>query len=232
VLDTNSTYTQALLESEFGIISVPGYKGWLGFRDVLTVNGRPVEGHEGRLQEILLNPSTEGFAQAKRITEESALHNIGAIQRNVNNPALVLEFFDRRNRGRIRFTKAGEETIAQTRVWMLRYEEQGQPALIQTPQGKDLPASGFAWVDPQTGALVRAEVNIKDFALPGFGTSKAQMRVEFKEDPRLKFWVPARLTERYEVARLGFITGEATYSNYRQFGTETREDFVPPPTTP
>ena len=34
-------------------------------------------------------------------------------------------------------------------------------------------------------ALIRAEVNIKDFfAAVGFGTSKAQMRVYFKEDPK------------------------------------------------
>jgi hypothetical protein len=77
--------------------------------------------------------------------------------------------------------------------------------------------------------LIRAEVNIKDFfAAVGFGTSKAQMRVYFKEDPKLKFWVPSRLTERYEVGGLGVLTGDATYSNYRQFGTDTHEDFVPP----
>jgi hypothetical protein len=112
---------------------------------------------------------------------------------------------------------------------VIRYEEQSKPTIITTPQGRDVPTSGFAWVDPATGALIRAEVNIKDFfAAVGFGTSKAQMRVYFKEDPRLKFWVPARLTERYEVGGLGIVTGDATYSNYRQFGTETREDFIAP----
>ena len=30
----------AVLESEFGIVKVPDYEGWLGFRDVLKVNGR------------------------------------------------------------------------------------------------------------------------------------------------------------------------------------------------
>lgn len=232
LLDTSSYYFEALLESEFGIVKVPDYQGWLGFRDVLKVNGRPVQDHESRLQELLLNPSAAGIAQARRITVESARKNIGPVQRNINNPSLVLELFDQHNHPLIRFTKAGEATIDQTRVWVLRYEEQGKPTLIQTPQGRDVPASGLAWVDPRTGALIRAEVNIRDFTTAvGFGTSKAQMHVYFKEDPRLKFWVPARLTERYEGVGFGLVTGEATYSNYRQFAAETHEDFVPPATT-
>jgi hypothetical protein len=223
------TYAEALLESEFGVLKVPGYQGWLGFRDVLKVNGRPVQDHESKLEGLLLSPAPVPLDQARRIAEASARQNIGALQRNINNPALVLEIFDRRNQSRLHFTKADEDTIDQVRVWVIRYEEQSKPTIIMTPQARDVPTSGLAWVDPLTGALIRAEVNIKDFfAAVGFGTSKAQMRVYFKEDPKLKFWVPARLTERYEVGGLGIVTGDATYSNYRQFGTETHEDFVPP----
>ena len=223
------TYAEALLESEFGVLKIPGYEGWLGFRDVIKVNGRPVQDHESRLEELLLSPAPVALDQARRIAEASARQNIGALQRNINNPALVLELFDRRNHHRLHFTKADEDTIDQLHVWVIRYEEQSKPTLIRTPQGRDVPTSGLAWVEPVSGALIRAEVNIKDFfAAAGFGTSKAQMRVYFKEDAKLKFWVPSRLTERYEVGGLGIVTGDATYANYRQFGTETHEDFVPP----
>lgn len=223
------TYAEALLESEFGVVKIPGYQGWLGFRDVFKVNGRAVQDHESKLEQLLLSPAPVPLDQARRIAEESARQNIGAIQRNINNPALVLELFDGRNHARLHFTKTDEETIDDVRVWVIRYEERSKPTIIMTPQGRDVPTTGFAWVDPTSGALVRAEVNIKDFfAAAGFGTSKAQMRVYFREDPKLKFWVPARLTERYEVGGLGLVTGDATYSNYRQFGTETHEDFVPP----
>jgi hypothetical protein len=223
------TYAEARLESEFGVLKIPGYEGWLGFRDVLKVNGRPVQDHESKLERLLLSPEPVPLAQARRIAEESARQNIGALQRNINNPALVLEIFDRRNHARLHFTKADEDTIEELHVWVIRYEERAKPTIIMTPQGRDVPTSGLIWVNPATGALIRAEVNIKDFfAAVGFGTSKAQMRVYFKEDLKLKFWVPARLTERYEVGGLGTVTGDATYSNYRQFGTETHEDFVPP----
>lgn len=223
------TYTEAQLESEFGVLKVPGYQGWLGFRDVLKVNGRPVQDHESKLEQLLLSPAPVPLDQARRIAEASARQNIGALQRNINNPALVLEIFDGRNQPRLHFTKADEDTIDQVHVWVIRYEERARPTIIVTPQGRDVPTSGLIWIDPATGALIRAEVNIKDFfAAVGFGTSKAQMRVFFKEDLKLKFWVPARLTERYEVGGLGVVTGDARYSNYRQFGTETHEDFVPP----
>jgi hypothetical protein len=225
------TYAEAQLESEFGILKIPGYQGWLGFRDVLKVNGKAVQNHTSKLEQLLLSPAPVPLDQARRIAEESARQNIGALQRNINNPALVLEIFDARNHSRLHFTKAGEDTIDQVHVWVIRYEEQSHPTIIMTPQGRDVPTSGVAWVDPDSGALIRAEMNIKDFfAAAGFGTSKAQMRVYFKDDLKLNFWVPVRLTERYEIGGLGIVTGDATYSNYRQFGTDTHEEFVPPGT--
>ena len=159
--------------------------------------------------------------------------NVGTIQRNFNSPALVLELFDRRNRPRLRFTEASEETLYQARAWKVRYKEEVRPTLILSLEGRDVPMEGVVWIEPTSGALIRADVNIKDFivAVPRARTSRAQLRVYFARDPRLQFWVPARLTERYEVGSRGIIvTGEATYSNYREFGTDTREEFVPPAT--
>jgi hypothetical protein len=221
-----NVYQEATLDSEFGIIRVPSYEGWLGFRDVLKVNGKSVQDHETRLQELLFNPSPAALEQARRIAEESARHNIGAIKRNINNPALVLELFDKRNQPRMRFWKVDEDTIEGRRAWVLRFEEIKKPTLILTPQGRDVPTDGQIWVDPIDGVLLRAEVNIKGFFVAGgFGSSKAQMRVYFHEDPHLKLWVPARLVENYQVTGLGEITGDAVYSNYRQFGTSTQEQF-------
>src|SRR5476651_1535501 len=43
------SYEQAVLESDFGIVRVPGGDGWLGFRDVYRVNGRAVQDRQDRL---------------------------------------------------------------------------------------------------------------------------------------------------------------------------------------
>jgi len=228
---TAATRVTAVLDSEFGIVKVPDFEGWLGFRDVLKVNGREVQNHETRLADLWLNPAPIPLQQARRIAAESARLNVGTIQRNINSPALVLELLDRRNRPRLSFRKASETTIDQTRVWVVRYKEEVSPTMIQSYQGRDIPMEGAAWIEPTSGALIRAEVNIEDFlAMPRIATSKAQLRVYFALDPRLKFWVPSRFTERYDVGNRTAMAGSATYSNYREFGTETREDFVPPPT--
>src|SRR3970282_1260144 len=104
----------------------------------------------------LLNPAPIALDQARRIAEESARLNVGTIQRNINSPALVLELFDRRNRPRLRFTKASEATIDQARVWVVRYKEEIRPTLILSLQGRDVPMEGVAWIEPTSGALVRA----------------------------------------------------------------------------
>lgn len=223
---SGSAYVEATLDSEFGIVKVPNYEGWIGFRDVLRVNGKIVQDHETRLQELLLSPAPVAMEQARRITEENSRYNIGLIRRNINSPAIVLELFDRRNHPRLHFAQSDEDTVDDVHVWVIKYEEVQRPTLIQTPQGADIATDGQLWVDPVTGALVRGEVNMKNFfRAGGFGASKAQMRVYFREDARMKFWVPVRLTEFYQVSALGEITGDASYSNYRQFGTETQEQF-------
>jgi hypothetical protein len=43
----------------------------------------------------------------------------------------------------------------------------------------------------------------------------------YAPDGRLKMWVPARMTERYETESRT-ITGEATYTNFRRFETDVK----------
>ncbi len=47
----------------------------------------------------------------------------------------------------------------------------------------------------------------------------ATIVVDFAEEPRLGFWVPSKMTERYSSLP---CSGEATYTNYRTFGVQTR----------
>src|SRR4051812_43937382 len=45
-----------VLDSDFGIVRLPGLDAWLGFRDVLRRNGKPVGDREARLDKLFLNP--------------------------------------------------------------------------------------------------------------------------------------------------------------------------------
>src|SRR5438477_718459 len=69
------------LVSEFGIMRLDSPAGWLGLRDVQSVNGKPVQDGGHRLQDLFSNPSAQGIAQARRIALENARFNVGPIQR-------------------------------------------------------------------------------------------------------------------------------------------------------
>jgi len=52
-------------------------EGWIGFRDVYEVDGRPVRDRTDRLTKLFLAPHPDSQSQARRIAEESARFNLG-----------------------------------------------------------------------------------------------------------------------------------------------------------
>lgn len=217
-----------LLESDFGLIQVPGDAEWLGFREVRTVDGKPVLDSASRLAELFANPSTIAVQQARRIAEESARFNIGPIFRTINDPTTVLELLDPRHAARMRFSKQEEATIGAVRVWVVRFQETGRPTIIRTRSLQDQPTQGRAWVDPATGQIHRVEATVQ----PGFGTGNfiGTIDVSFAHDERMGFAVPARMSERYTNRNLVVVSsGEATYGNYRRFTVDTHEKLASDP---
>jgi hypothetical protein len=213
------------LDSDFGIVRLPGDPEWLGFRDVYSVDGRQVRDRNSRLEMLFSHSSRDVFEQAHRIADESARFNVGDVRRNINNPALVLELLDGRNQARFRFSKSGEGTVEKVRGWIIDFQEQARPSIVRTAEDKDVPVEGQAWVNPVTGCLLRVDLRLEDFSAD---SSHGSISVTFREDPRLHFWVPATLTEKYQPNKGAADAGTATYTSYRQFGVETHEEFVPP----
>lgn len=216
---------QRRLESEYGIIRVPGDLEWLGFREVISVDGKPVPDSARRLAALFANPSLLAMQQARRIAEESARYNIGPIFRTINDPAFVLELLDGRNGHRMRFSKGGEATIDGTRVWIVKFEEIVRPTIIRTRDRKDHPMQGRAWIEPVSGRVLRVEAAIQ----PGLdaGNFIGTIDVTFEQDERMGFAVPAKMTEKYATRRLVVVSsGEATYSNYRKFTVDTEENVI------
>ena len=213
--------SQRLLMSDYGLIQVQGDTEWLGFREVLSVDGKPVTDSARRLAELLAKPSLQALQQARLIAEESARYNIGPVVRTINDPALVLELLDGRHSPRMRFSHNGENTINGVRTWVLRYQELGNPTIIRTRDRKDVPARGRAWVEPDTGRILRAEASVE----PGLGVT-GTIDVTFEFDERMGFAVPSKMSERYTNRNLVAVSsGEATYSNYRRFTVDTEENI-------
>lgn len=211
--------SRRLLVSDYGLVQVAGDSEWLGFREVLEVDGRPVTDSARRLADLLAKPSPHALQQARRIAIESSRYNIGPVVRTINDPAVVLELLDGRHGKKMQFTKADEDTIDRTRVWVLRFQEVGSPTIIRTSDHKDLPARGRAWIDPATGRILRAECSVA----PGYGVT-ATLDVTFGHDEKLGLAVPSKMTERYTNRNLVNVSsGEATYTNYRRFTVDTEE---------
>ena len=210
------------LESEFGIVRVPDNPQWLGFRDVIKVNGNTVEGRDERLAGLFENLTVSAIEQAGRISAESARFNIGPLRRSINDPALVLELLDGRNADRMRVQRVREITSNNIPVWIVRFQETGRPTIVRTSSLGDVPSNGQAWIDPSTGRLLRVQATIG--AISGV---RCEVDVTFEDVPHLDFFVPARMMERcFDGA---FVQeGEASYGSYRKFTVETRESVTIP----
>jgi hypothetical protein len=211
------------LESEFAMVRLPGSDEWLGFRDVLRVDGKDVTSRRGRLADVFANPAGLSLSMASRIAAESARFNIGPSRRTVNNPATALEMLDPRHHHRFRFARGGDERVGDIRAWVIRIDEQSRPTIVRSSRGRDEPFDGRVWIDPETGTLLRAALRI---GVDEGSREFLHIDVTFRVEPQLRMWVPERLRELHEVRTRHVQTGEATYVDYRQFVVQSR--ILPP----
>jgi hypothetical protein len=216
---------RVLLESEFGIVRVPNHPQWLGFRDVLRVNGRALADHDRRLGALFENPTVSALEQARRIARESTRFNVGPVNRTINDPAVILELLDSRNARRMEFHKDREEALNNNRVWIVRFVEIGRPTIVRTSSLQDLPSSGRAWIDESTGRLLRGYATFDSG--PSLSRVYCDLDVTFEKAPQLEFWVPATMRERCFPGST-LQQGEATYDSYRKFMVDTRESLGSP----
>src|SRR5205809_4401298 len=119
------------LVSDFALVYAGAIRGWLGFRDVLDVDGRRVADRDDRLASVLMG-SQGRFDEARRVSDESARYNIGAIERNFNVPTAALFFFTPDNHDRFKFTA---RRVAADGTWEIAFKETDRRTLIRTLDG-------------------------------------------------------------------------------------------------
>lgn len=206
------------LVSEFALVRVADARRslWLAYRDVLEVDGRPVRDRGERLERLFRTPPANAFAQAEAIAMESARYNIGDLVRTVNVPTLALEFLESANQKRSSFRKRGEETVQGVRTWEVAFEERARPTLIQTIDSHDVVAKGVVWIDPDTGRVVRTQLDPQ-----GQKGLKTRITVSYALEARLGLWVPVEMKEIYE-RESRQIGGTAKYSDFRRFETDVK----------
>ena len=150
------------LEAEFAIVRVSG-GGWTGYRDVVAVDGKPVQDRRNRLVELLTNASGDAN-EVTRIANESARFNVGPITRNFNVPTAGMFFFLPQDHARFTFTRKGNKKIEGVDTWEIEFKEMRRPTLIRTRAGQDVPIEGALWVKPEEGTVVRTRFKMRNFA--------------------------------------------------------------------
>jgi hypothetical protein len=203
------------LVSDFLFFRLPGRDGpWLGFRDVLEVDGTAVERQGEWLREIVASPE-RAEARAMAMAQENARYNIGRFARTVNVPVCVVGWMHPRMRDRFAFKHVADDDIDGARTWRLEFAEKGRPAIVRTPEGRGVKSTGRIWVDPATGAILQTE------QLNTLDALRVTIQVQFRLHDEFRVLVPVRMTERYDDGTDRLET-EAVYSEYRRFTATAR----------
>jgi hypothetical protein len=96
-----------------------------------------------------------------------------------------------------------------------------------------VPTDGSIWVDVDTGTVVRTHIHMTLVVAPPPDdphTGSVEIDVTYRRVAALDMWLPDAMTESYESVgshsssrSMPFnMTGEAKYTNYRQFQTTIR----------
>lgn len=200
---------------DYVLVRVDGPNGWVGFRDVLEVDGKAVENHGERLATRFLGSpvTTATMSQAARITREGARFDLGDVPRTINMPTLALMVVSDLHRNRFEFTLGDERRIAGVRTKALDFHELYGPTLVRGAGGADLPVSGTLWIEPDTGTVLESVLRTSDSQLD------SAITVTYRLDKALELWVPDKMQEVYKSSSER-VEGEATYRDYRRFTVE------------
>ena len=161
--DDGRTYPTRNLVAEFAIVKAGRGETWIGYRDVVEVNRKPVVERRDRLL-ALLSASSADASQLTQIANESARYNIGPISRNFNVPTTALFFFHPTSVARFSFKRKGTKDIDGVATWALAFTEARRPTLVMTRAGRDVPCEGTVWVEPNSGTIVRTLLLLRNFS--------------------------------------------------------------------
>jgi hypothetical protein len=226
---TSSPQTRTLT-SDFALVYADAIHGWLGFRDVLDVDGQAVGDREDRLARVLM--AAQGrFDEARRLSDEGARFNLGNVQRNFNVPTSALFFFVSANHDRFKFAA---RRVAEDGTWEITFREPGKSTLIVTPDRDPVSTAGTIWVRPDDGVIVRTvlDVDARMRHIDPPEREKGRIDVRYRLVDTLGMWLPATMDESFEGTHgpstpgapeaWDKVTGHAEYSNYRTFQTSVR----------
>lgn len=207
------------IRSEMLFIRLPGQGlTWISARNVLEVDGQPVEDSHDRLERAIKGDAAGLAARLLSVADEGARFNIGRIERNFNDPILPLLFLDAEFQPRFKFKLESDEDVGGVQARKIAFKETERPTVIREVGGKDLDTSGAVWVRANGEAVVvRTQVGARNSRM------SFTIRVDYSRDQKLDMWIPSRMEEHYKYPKADEqIDCVAEYTNARRFETSGR----------
>ena len=181
--------SRRIVKADYLLVQAGPGRGWLPFRDVLSMNGGEVHLQEDRLVRLFRSGNPDAFDLAAEVHEASRKHDVGNVTRTINIPMLGMMLLHPDVRERFTFKHEGDESIGGREVERIAYRETRRPTLIKTTRGRDLAATGRMWIESSTGTVVKTELIAADPMV------RAQVTVTFRRDGELAIWVPEKMEE-------------------------------------
>jgi hypothetical protein len=194
------------------------------FRDVYEVNGRRVRDRDARLEALFMSPDSSTLGQAEAIRWESARFNLGPSYRDINVPTLALLMLHPAHQARFRWERKGTREFSGRAGIELRGKEVGSPTLVRQLDGSDVTAEVRAWIEAETGRVLRTEARYRIVGRVGRPSATSWVNTQYRPEPSLALGVPEEMYERYEHSARGPVEARARYSNHRRFQVETSEE--------
>lgn len=213
VLGRTQGPSRRVLTSDFLLTRIAGADAsapeWVSFRDVVEVDGIPVQDRSDRLMKLFISPPGNANEQIRGIINASARHNLGLVHRTINVPTMALHYGRQTLQWRSDFSRGGRSRVDGHQVRELRFTERQLPRIIHTVD--NAPARGTFWIDEATGRVHRTELRVVT------GGTTATIGVTYGYEPKIDIWLPVEMTERYSGSGMSTITGLARYENFRSF---------------
>ena len=215
-----------VLRSDFLLVRPEGEEEYVGFRDVFEVDGQPVRDRQDRLTRLFLEPSASAEWQILEIRDDSARYNIGNVERNINVPTVALLFLRSRYAPQVEFELTADTSPrlgldrpeGAADLLVVQFEEGEGPTLIRGRGGRDFPAAGRFWIEPETGRVFGSELRLFDTSVD------ITISVVYGAVDTMGHLVPIEMRERYDIRRSrSRVEGTAMYSHFRRFQVQVDE---------
>lgn len=208
--------------SDYMMVRLPGDdEQWTGFRAIVEVDGRTVDDRVERIQGLFEGSEAEAVDRWRKLSQESARYNIGAVNRNTNVPTFALLVLEGGNPDSFDFERIENDRVDGLDVWVIAYRELASPTLITGRNGEDIAAYGRLWVDPVDGRVVRTEVRTGE---PN-SELQSEVTVRYRLNEELGIWVPRDMKERYKVGDTR-IEATAKYTDFQRFNVSVDTDVA------